>query len=818
MKNIKRNIKDNPSNDNPLYNIRILRSYIDYVKSNYPNIDIDKVLEYSGVSKLQYNDYGYWCNQHQMNRLQEILIKETNNINISRDTGRSLMASQNSIALYIFGFANPVNVIRQIGKIYNKLSRAAIIEINSLKNNKYEFITKPATGVKEELYQCKNRIGSLEGLLKLFLYEYPQIEHPECLHEGAEYCRYIITLDGTSNIFKWIRIRNHTILSGICFTVLFYVLFPVSYAILTAFLSLTFVTCLTQYAFRLEKNKMHNDFIELSRIAEFYLNELNIRYNVTKLVQEVGEITSVVQNQEEISSAVAKVMNKRLDYDRGAILLAKNDQSSLYFAGGYGFSENEIELLSNVEFRLDTTATEGVLQKVFNRQEPQLVEDMGKIAHMLDTKNRALVKKLQVQAMVCVPIIHEDESLGVMAVDSLEPYREFREGDINLLMAIASQTGLSIAHAKAFQKLHESEKKHRVLVETIRDIVYTVDMEGRFTYISPMVEGITGFKDKELVGRNFLEIVAPSYRETALRRFEKVLKSNETSRYEIEIAVKDGRSVPLEINTAPLSDNIGNTIGRIGVARDITERVLEQKKRKEMEIKALTQDKLASLGEIATGIAHEINQPLSYIKIILESTIKDIEAAKVDRRELAEEFNESLRQIGKISSIISHLRTFGRSDVISFGPVKLSRVLDDTLILMHKRLRIKNINFDRDIADNLPMLHGNHIKLEQVFINLIQNSLDAMEEQKKGAIILKARVDNDGTARITYTDTGKGIASKYQQKIFDPFFSTKEPGKGTGIGLAIVYGIIQEHNGEITCASDEGMGASFEIKLPLYVE
>ena len=727
------------------------------------------------------------------------------------------MTTQNFIALYIFCFANPVNVIRHIGKIYNKLSRAAIIEINSLNKNKYEFITKPAPGVKEELYQCKNRIGSLEGLLKLFLHEYPKIEHPECLHQGAKNCRYIISLDGTSNIFKWIRIRNHTIAVGTFFTFIAYVLFPISYAILTAFLSLFLVTCLTQYAFHLEKNKMQKDFIELSQIAEFYLNELDIRYNVTKLVQEVGEITSVIQNDKEISTAVSYVMSKRLDYDRGAILLVKNDQTSLYFAGGYGFADNEIELLKDVEFSLESPVNEGILHKVFKRQEPQLIEDMSKIAHMLDTKNRKLVKKLQVQSMVCVPIIHEDQSLGVMAVDSIEPYREFREGDINLLMAIASQTGLSIAHAKAFQNLQESEKKHRALVETIRDIVYTVDMEGRFTYISPMVEMVTGYKDKELVGRNFLEIVAPSYTKTVIQRFENVLKTGETSTYEIEIIGKGGRTVPIELNAAPLSDNKGNTIGRIGVARDITERLREQEKRKAMEIKALTQDKLASLGEIATGIAHEINQPLSYIRIILESTLKDFETTKVSSHELLEDFNESLRQIGKISSIISHLRTFGRSDVISFGPVKLSRVLDDTLILMHERLRIKNISFNMHIADNLPVLHGNHVKLEQVFINLIQNSMDAMEEQGKGEIVLTARVENNA-ARITYSDTGKGIASKFQEKIFDPFFSTKEPGKGTGIGLSIVYAIIQEHNGAITCESDEGRGASFEIRLPVYVD
>jgi len=816
MKDFKRK-KDKISNDTPLYNIRILRSYIDYVQANYQYVDIDKVLKYSGVSKLQYNDYGYWCNQQQMNRLQEILIKETGNKNISRDTGRSLMVSQNFIALYVFGFANPVNVIRQIGKLYNKLSRAAIIEINSLDNNKCEFITKPEPGVKEELYQCKNRIGSFEALFKLFLHEFPKIEHPDCIHQGAKYCRYIISLDEPSKIFKWARIRHHTIFLGAISSVLAYVLFPTNYAILVAFISLSLVTYLMQYSFRLEKNKMQSDYTELSHIAEFYLNELNVRYSLTKLVQEVGEITSVIQNVKEISSAVSDVMSKRLDYDRGAILLAKNDKNSLFFAGGFGFKEDEIELMNNVQFRLDNPGKEGILQKVFNKQKPQLIEDMSKISHMLDTRNREIVKKLHVQTVICVPIIHEGESLGVMAVDSLHPHREFREGDINLLMAIASQTGLSIAHAKAFQKLQESEKKHRTLVETIRDIVYTLDLDGKFTYISPMVEVITGYEHKELLGRSFIEIVTPSYTETLMQRFETGIDAGGTSTYEIEITIKDGRSVPIELNVAPLADNMGNMIGRIGVARDISKRVQEQEKRKEMEIKALTQDKLASLGEIATGIAHEINQPLSYIKIILESTLNDLEANEVDNKELSEEFNESLRQIGKISNIISHLRTFGRSDVTSFSPVKLSRVLNDTLILMHERLRIRNISFDVQIADNLPMLHGNHVKLEQVFINLIQNSMDAMEEQGKGKIVLIARFDND-EARITYADTGKGIAPKFQEKIFDPFFSTKEPGKGTGIGLSIVYGIIQEHNGTITCESNEGSGASFEIKLPVYVE
>jgi len=510
-------------------------------------------------------------------------------------------------------------------------------------------------------------------------------------------------------------------------------------------------------------------------------------------------------------------MRRRLDYDRGAILLAEQDKKSLIFGGGYGFSENEIAIMNNIHFRLDNFAKESVFQKFFKMQESALIEDIGKVSQALDSQSLAIIQKLKIQSVVCVPIVHEGVSLGVLAVDKQKTQREFRESDINLLMAVAAQTALSIAHARAFQKLQESEKKHRTLVETVRDIVYTVDLEGRFSYISPMVEVVTGYNDKELLGRKFSEIVAHSYRQKVMQRFMDGIETGGTSTYEIEILTKYNVTVPVEVNVTSLTDSKGQSIGRIGVARDITRRKQQESERQELEVKALTQDKLASLGEIATGIAHEINQPLSYIKIILESTLNDLEAEKLDKEELSEDFSESLRQVGKISNIISHLRTFGRSDVSSFGPVRLTSVVDDTLILMNERLRIKNISFRVQLAENLPMVNGNHVKLEQVFINLIQNSMDAMEDQGNGEIVLTAHEEDEGIL-IRYSDTGEGIAPQFQERIFDPFFTTKEAGKGTGIGLSIVYGIIQEHDGAISCESEEGSGATFMISLPVYPE
>jgi C4-dicarboxylate-specific signal transduction histidine kinase len=266
-----------------------------------------------------------------------------------------------------------------------------------------------------------------------------------------------------------------------------------------------------------------------------------------------------------------------------------------------------------------------------------------------------------------------------------------------------------------------------------------------------------------------------------------------------------------------LFDAQGQPIGRIGVARDISRRIQQEEKRKEVEIKSLAQDKLASLGEIATGVAHEINQPLSYIKIILESTLNDLANKQLDTKELDEDFHESLRQIGKITKIISHLRTFGRSDMTSFNPVSLPWVIEDTMILMKERLRIKNISINKQITDNLPLVYGNHVKLEQVFINLLQNSMDALEEQGKGEIDLVMDQADDNVI-VRFSDNGKGIPSEVLERIFEPFYTTKDVDKGTGIGLSIIYGIIQELHGTVTCESTEGQGTTFEIRLPVYVK
>jgi signal transduction histidine kinase len=223
------------------------------------------------------------------------------------------------------------------------------------------------------------------------------------------------------------------------------------------------------------------------------------------------------------------------------------------------------------------------------------------------------------------------------------------------------------------------------------------------------------------------------------------------------------------------------------------------------------------LGEIATGIAHEINQPLTYISSFNQRLRKSLDEDIIDKGELEEELKTSYSQVNRIVNIIDHLRIFGRSGDVVKQQISVEKVYDNTLLLMGERIRLRNIKMIRSIGPNLPLIPGNSNQLEQVFINLFHNAMDAFSKKPKDAEIHVeiSFSEKKKLVIIKVSDNGVGIKKEECDKVFEPFFTTKEIGKGTGLGLSIVYGIIQEHNGNIVCESLPDNGATFTITLPV---
>ena len=224
--------------------------------------------------------------------------------------------------------------------------------------------------------------------------------------------------------------------------------------------------------------------------------------------------------------------------------------------------------------------------------------------------------------------------------------------------------------------------------------------------------------------------------------------------------------------------------------------------------------KLATLGELTTGVAHELNNPLNNTGLFVGNAIDFIELGVPDKGPIVRELRHALQQVGKATEIISHLRTFGRAAPVSREPISVKQVIDRALALMREQLRLRQIEVMVDLGSEETVVMANPIQLEQVFINLLTNARDAVADSPRKAIRISSSV-GPAAVEVAFADSGPGIPPGLEQRIFDPFFTTKEVGKGTGLGLSITYGIVKEHGGTISVVSRPGEGATFLIHLPL---
>lgn len=240
--------------------------------------------------------------------------------------------------------------------------------------------------------------------------------------------------------------------------------------------------------------------------------------------------------------------------------------------------------------------------------------------------------------------------------------------------------------------------------------------------------------------------------------------------------------------------------------------------KKNAEIKLINSSKLATLGEMSTGMAHEINQPLNVISLTTGLLKMLKERGALTDEKFYEKIEIIDQMVNRIAKLMDHLRNFARQDKYEFSEMNIKESINGALSIMGERLRRHSIELILDIPSDLPSIHGQVNQIEQVIINLITNAIYAMDETNppKKQLTISARYLPDiAKIQLEVSDTGGGIPSNIINRIFEPFFTTKEVGKGTGLGLSISYGIIKSHNGEITVENTD-LGAKFKILLPIY--
>jgi class 3 adenylate cyclase len=459
-----------PSNsykiDDPLYNSSIINIFVEYIKKRRPDVDLDSILRYAGITTYQLEDQGHWFSQRQTDRFYEILSQKAGDPNISRKVGRYAASSKASgvIRQYALGLMSPISVYLLIEKVYATMSRGATVKARKLSPYKVEIVSTPNPGVDEKPYQCENRIGTFESVAKLFTDKFSRIEHPKCFHRGDDCCQYIITWKkNPSFIFKWAS--NYFILiSIIASIILFFVLPSTPWAFFV--LSLAFLnTFLVAFSKHFDKKELTKTITNQGDVAKNHLDEINIRYNNALLVQEIGQATSMALGIEKQLQSTIDAMERRLDFDRGGIWLTNDDKTLLVYKVGYGYKREIEKLLKTTYFHLDRPEAKGVVAQAFKQQKPYLVNDISEIERDLSKKSLEFIKQTGAQSFICLPIVYEGESLGVILVDNIRSKKPLTQSDMSLLMGIGPQIGVSIHNIISYQRLQESKEREQRLRE-----------------------------------------------------------------------------------------------------------------------------------------------------------------------------------------------------------------------------------------------------------------------------------------------------------------------------------------------------------------
>jgi len=308
----------------------------------------------------------------------------------------------------------------------------------------------------------------------------------------------------------------------------------------------------------------------------------------------------------------------------------------------------------------------------------------------------------------------------------------------------------------------------------------------------------------QVVGRSLSEVFPAAFAEEFYRVRQNPGVHN---LYKFRLATPTGESRIVNVAIAPLVTRKFSVVGRLVIVDDITERI-------ELEVQLTQADKLSSIGLLAAGVAHEVNTPLAVISSYTQMLAKQLQSDP-QKAGLLEKIT---RQTFRASEIVNNLLNFSRTSGSELTEVSLNKVIADTLALLEHQFKVAHIQVQPALHEGLPLIQGNAGRLQQVFLNLFLNAKDAMATAGGG--VLNVATMNGESVSVRVSDTGSGIAQEHIQRIYDPFFTTKTSSaegqsRGTGLGLSVTYGIIQEHAGNIRVESRPGEGTTFTLDFPL---
>ena len=407
-----------------------------------------------------------------------------------------------------------------------------------------------------------------------------------------------------------------------------------------------------------------------------------------------------------------------------------------------------------------------------------------------------------------VPCVSKEGTIAVMALGRRASAEPLSSEDMALLAAVAAQAATALENGRLYRQLTvKADELDRMrefsenILESLNDGLVVVNKDDRVVRWNRRLEELYGIRHEHAAGRPLVELFGDGFFEVLRSARSESLEGGAFYRVPLTTRHEPPRRLLVNVATTPLRESDGRVAGTIVIIEDISSRV-------QLEEQLQISEKMASIGLLAAGVAHEVNTPLtgisSFTQMLLQGAAPDDPKTKV--------LEKIERQTFRAAKIVNGLLNLARPAQTDAGPVDVNAVVNDVLSLLEHQLRTGRIQVRKELDPGVPRVQGIEYKLQQVFLNLFLNARDAMP---RGGWLTIATHAGGEVVRVEISDTGSGIPPDQMSRIYDPFFTTKELGKGTGLGLSITYGIVHEHGGSIDCDSRVGQGTRFTLSLPV---
>jgi len=514
-----------------------------------------------------------------------------------------------------------------------------------------------------------------------------------------------------------------------------------------------------------------------------------------------------------VLNEVGRVVNSTLDLDQllehiyQQLTLVINAPS--YYVALHDEKNDRLnfEILIDDGKRFSKTTTpvgKGKVSYVIQTKKPLLICDAESEIQKLPIKIETVGSEKISSSWMGVPMMSGDKVLGVLAVASYEK-NAFSEEDMQFLINITNQAAIAIVNAQLFHQILKGKQEWEQTFDSITDLICLIDPEYRLIRVNRTLAQKFNTLPEEIIGKKCYQIFHPELNAPCVEcAHRQAMISQKPFTLERKSLISD----EIFLGSAfPRFNSRGEFISSVYVLRDIT----EQKRLREQLVQS---EKMAAVGQLVSGVAHELNNPLAgvmgYAQLLLMRSDLDDKTQSY--------LNKISKESDRAKNIVNNLLTFARKHKPEKKYLDINTVLEQTIVLRAYDLKVSSIQVHKDFDAQLPRTMADFYQLQQVFLNIFNNAEQAILESKgKGEIRITTKRLED-IIQIAFEDTGPGIPEENLHKIFEPFFTTKEVGRGTGLGLSISYGIIQQHNGKIYARSTPGQGATFIIQLPVLKE